>query len=208
MFTLLIPRKIKNGRGESLTAYHCQELYCISRYETKKGKLQYQTFFKDINKYAEKANFDKLERDSNGNIKLPKYTTTKGWPAKYEWDKNYNTYEEFMNGTAQADFQKLYVKNMRATGLTLIDIKTNILNAIHTISKLPTSKLLEGKTTYQLAKLTETLKMINELIQEDILFGQDDTAPEDDVYVETVDLESDEFMEDELEYLIRMVDKS
>lgn len=208
MFTLLIPRKVQKGSNESLIAYHCQELYCISRYNTKEGKLGYKTFFEDINKYAKNANFDKLETDDKGNIILPKLSTTKRWPAKYNWEDNYHTYEEFMDGTAQSDFQKLYVKNMRATGMTLIDIKTNLIEAIHSISSLPVSALLEGKTTYQLAKLTETLSMINQLIQEDILFGHEDEDPEEEVYVETIDLESDEFMESELDYLIQMVERT
>lgn len=204
MFTTLIPRKIKKGRGETLAAYQCQELYCISRYNSKESKLTYTKFFEDIEKYAEKVNFD-IERNKEGKINLPKSKAYKNWPVKYNWKENYEIYEEFMNGTAQADFQKMYIKNMRTTGMSLIDIKVNLIHAIHKISTMELPALL--KNTYLLAKLTETLTLINGLIQNDIEFGKDETAPEENTYMEPVDLESDEFMESELEYLEKLIER-
>ena len=40
-----------------------------------------------------------------------------------------------------------------------------------------------------------------------IEFGKDETAPEENMYIETVDLESDEFMESELEYLEKLIER-
>ena len=94
---------------------------------------------------------------------------------------------------------------MRTTGMSLIDIKVNLINAIHKISTMELPALL--KNTYLLAKLTETLTLINGLIQNDIEFGNDETAPEENTYMEPVDLESDEFMESELEYLEKLIER-
>lgn len=176
MFPTIIPRKTGNGKSEKLIAYNVKELYCISRYNTPEGKLQYQTFFKDINKYAKDANFDKIPKDDKGKLILPKIDTMKRWPDNYGWEEDYKIYEDFMNGTAQSDFQKMYVKNMRKVGVPLIDIKTNLILKLLKMSDLPLDALL-GKI-YQTAKLGELLKMIDELTQENITFGNDVTESE------------------------------
>lgn len=189
MFSSLIPRKTTNGKKESVDAYKTQELYVISRYNEPHGKLEYKTFFDNISKYAENANFDKLNISS-----LPTYDTMKRWPDNYGWAEDYKIYEEFMNGTAQADFQKEYIKNMRTNGVPLLEIKTKIITVIHRISAMPLDMVL--KYTYPMAKLTEVLTMINQLIQQDISFGSEDETAEERIPVSDTPLHEDEDLQD------------
>ena len=177
MFTSIIPRKTGKGKNENLIAYTVKELYFISRYNTVDGKLQYQTFFRNIDKYAKDANFDKINKDDKGKLILPKPDTLKRWPNAYDWKEDYPIYEEFMNGTAQADFQKMYVKNMRTVGVPLIEIKTKLIFKLLRMSDMPLEDLL-GKI-YQTAKLGELLIMIDELTQDNITFGDNTEEIED-----------------------------
>lgn len=183
MFSIIIPRRSVGNRGESLPAYDSKQIYFIYKYNNKDEPITYKEFFENFPKYLNITEFNwehtHKKGKNKGKICYPNPTTAKDWPAKYEWDKDYKIYENYMNGTAQEDVLDRYLKSMRDSGKSLVEIKTNLEKAILHGSKLPFFELM--KSIYPLTKMGELLSLIDELIQKDIDFRNEDEVNTTDI---------------------------
>jgi hypothetical protein len=176
MFSIIIPRKSVGNRGESLPAYDSKQIYFIYKYTHKDTPISYKEFFENFPKYIKLTEFNWQHTHKKGKEKgqtcYPNPKTAKDWPAKYDWDNDYKTYENFMNGTAQEDVFDRYLKSLRDSGKSLVEIKTNLEQALLQGSQLPFFELM--KSIYPLAKMGELLSLIDDLIQKDINFRNEE----------------------------------
>ncbi|MBR1748252.1 MAG: hypothetical protein IJ743_00485 [Bacilli bacterium] len=200
MFSEIIPIKKDKGKGERLKAYNTKEVYFICKYNGALDGITFKDFIKDFPKYVQIAEF---QWEHKG---YPNYDTATRWYTKYEWKKDYKIYENFMNGTAQSDLLIDYIKNLRSSGASLLQIKKNLIKALETGSKLPFLELL--RRVYMLAKLGELITMVDNLLQEDILFNNTEDEESKLVPIDNNPAwEDDEFLEERREMLWKLVNK-
>lgn len=200
MFSEIITRKKGKGKDERLQAYHTKEVYFICKYNGVLDGISFKDFIKEFSEYVQIAEFQWEHKE------YPNYDTATRWYTKYEWKNDYKIYENFMNGTAQSDLLVEYIKNLRSSGRSLLQIKKNLVNALETGSNLPFIELLNK--VYSLAKLGELIVMVDNLLQEDILFNN--TEDEDSKLVPIDDnpaWEEDSFLESRREMLWSLVNK-
>ena len=99
-----------------------------------------------------------------------------------------------------------YIKNLRSSGASLLQIKKNLIKALETGSKMPFLELL--LRVYMLAKLGELITMVDNLLQEDILFNNTEDEESKLVPIDNNPAwEDDEFLEERREMLWKLVNK-
>ena len=194
----------QNGARESDFAYTVKLIWMITTFNDSYNELTIKKFIDNFLHYAKLASINWDFYNPDGTPQLPIYdTVVKIWVKKYQWHECYEIFEK--EKTHEAKIEALLIYDKKLLKDTITDFKhiDEIDERIEHYFR--EQKELDRDHTYRIAKLEETKNSIWHRIRERL--GLDvEKETEQYEYVEPVDLESDEFMDTELDYLIKMVE--